>query len=178
MLDNAAKWPPEPQWRDALLRGRDIEARSLLGLSQLMVSGDLAAFAQRFGLPASVGALGLARGDRYAVRLARDRIAVVGVAVSEAAPGWHAAGYAVTPMSAALHVLEFRGAALADLIARATRIDPRDPGPSASVVFAGVTSCLYFYENAQTLRLHFDRGLSSYVWSWLQAQPLFTEGVL
>jgi hypothetical protein len=172
MLDNAEKWPLEPDWSRAVLRGRDIEVRGLRGLAQLVVSGDIEGFAERHGLPASVGALGVARGDRYALRVARDRIAVVGVTD---ALGWHPAGYAVTSMSGALHVLEFRGSALPDLVARATTIDPRDPGPSASIVFAGVTSYLYFHEDYKMLRLHIDRGLASYVWTWLQAQPLFAE---
>jgi len=178
MLDNAEKWPLEPDWSDAVLRGNGIEIRSLRGLAQLVVSGDLEAFAERHALPASIGALGLASGDRYTLRLARDRIAVVGVAASEAPLGWDSAGYAVTPMSAALHVLEISGKAILDLVARATRIDPRNPGPSAAIDFAGVTSSLYYHDDHETLRLHFDRGLASYVWTWLRTQPWIDESSL
>ena len=76
-------------------------------------------------------------------------------------------------MSAALHVLEFSGRNVLELVARATTIDPGNPGPCAALQFAGVLGCLYRHGDDQTLRLHFDRGLAAYVWTWLQNQPLF-----
>lgn len=172
-LDHAQKWPPVPDWETAALVGKGIQARSLSGLSQHLVSGNLGAFAKAYTLGEGVGALGLATGTPYAARMARDRLAVVGLDDAALRPGWHEAGFAVTPMSGALHVFEFSGPRVMDLVERAAIIDPENPGPSAAVSFAGVTSCLYRYDNEETLRLHLDRGLAPYLWSWCVAQPLF-----
>lgn len=173
MLDASGAWGPAPGWSTAALAGGGVEARTLPGLSQALVSGDLAAFAAARGLAPAVGALGLARGPTYAARMARDRMLVVGLAESEIVPGWSPAGYAVTPMSAALHVFEFKGRNVLDLVGRASAIDPRDPGPCAALQFAGLVGCLYRHDDADTLRLHVDRGLAAYLWTWLQSQPLF-----
>ncbi len=174
-LDHAKKWPPLPDWENAVLAGDGITLRSVTGLSQHLVSGDLKAFASAHGTGEGVGALGLASGTPYAARMARDRMVVIGIDDAALRPGWDDAGFAVTPMGGALHVFEFSGPQVMDLVARAAVIDPQNPGPCAAVSFAGVTSCLYRFENEDTLRLHLDRGLAGYIWSWCEAQPLFQE---
>lgn len=166
-------WRPAPDWATASLNGDGIAARALLGLDQCLVSGDIAAFRSQHGLAPDVGALGAARGPAYAVRMARDRILAIGLAETAAEPGWRESGFALTSMSAALHVFEFKGRNVLELVARATTIDPADPGPCAALPFAGVLACLYRHDDDQTLRLHIDRGLAVHVWTWLQNQPLF-----
>jgi len=37
------------------------------------------------------------------------------------------------------------------------------------MAFAGVAAIAYFHGDAQTLRLHVDRGLAAYLWTWLSA---------
>ncbi|NKL21271.1 hypothetical protein [Rhizobium leguminosarum] len=173
MLDNPQKWKPVPHWATAGLDREGISARTLHSLTQCLVSGNLEAFATQHGLDLGAGALGLARGARYTARLARDRLIAVGLTAEEMSTGWHKDGYAVTPMNAALHVFEFTGPGILEVVARATSIDPQNAGPCAAVQFAGVTGCLYFHESQQRMRLHIERGLAAYIWQWLQEQPIF-----
>lgn len=176
MLDNSARWRPEPDWENARLEGRTVAVRAVTGLAQRLVSGDLDRFLARHGLGCNVGALGLASGGRYAVRVARDRLLVVGLPASECADGWHADGYAVTTMGSALRVLDARGEGVRDLLARATTVDPDDPGPCAALRFFGLTCTVYFHGDAQTLRIHVERGLAASLWEWLECQPLLSGG--
>ncbi len=173
MLDNSRKWRPEPDWASARLEGRTIALRAVTGLPQRLVSGDLDRFLAEHGLGKDVGALGLATGARYTVRLARDRLLAVGIPVDD---GWHEAGYAATGVGSALRVFEARGDGIRDLLARATTIDVDNPGPCAALSFCGVTAVVYFHEDTQTLRIHADRGLAVYLWEWFECQPLLSVG--
>jgi len=173
MLDNSRKWQPEPDWATASLQGPTIQVRSVVGVQRL-VSGDLDRFRADHAFGEDVGGLGQAVGERYTVRLARDRLLAVGLAATELFDGWHPEGYAVTSVSSAMRILEMRGAGLRDLLARATTIDPDNPGPSASMPFCGITSIVYFHADGPALRVHVDRGLAAYVWAWLECQPPFS----
>ncbi|MEZ5801888.1 MAG: hypothetical protein R3E51_00245 [Rhizobiaceae bacterium] len=162
-----------PDWALARLSGPSIAICLVTGLTQRLVSGDVDPFAPRDTISAGMsGALGLALGERYAVRVARDRLLVVGVSPAELADGWHDEGWAVTTVSAALRVVEARGEGIRDLLARGTTLDPDDPGPCAAMSFAGMMATIYGHAEAGTLRIHVDRGLASYLWEWLECQPL------
>lgn len=165
-MNHAEKWATPPSL-GAVLQGAGITARLIELPEQYLVSGNLAAFALASGQDVQgAGALGVAAGDSYGLRLARDRLLVVG-SLAGAQPGWNAAGYAVSPTGAGLAVIVFEGRHLPDLIGRATTIDPAAPGPSAAVSFAGVLALLY--RHGGTLRLHVERGLTAYLWRWLEA---------
>ncbi|ANH08875.1 sarcosine oxidase subunit gamma family protein [Shinella sp. HZN7] len=172
MLDVSSKWRPEPDWALARLSGPGIAICLVTGLTQRLVSGDVDRFLARYDLGRDVGALGLALGERYAVRVARDRLLVVGISPAELADGWHDEGWAVTTVSAALRVVEARGEGIRDLLARGTALDPDNPGPCAAMSFAGMMATIYRHAEAGTLRIHVDRGLASYLWEWLECQPL------
>lgn len=174
MLDNSRKWRPEPDWVEALLAAPSLRIRAVTGLPQHLVSGNIERFLARHGLGADIGAFGLASGGRYAVRVARDRLLVVGVPASECPAGWHGEGYAVTAVGSALRVLEARGQGVRDLIARATTVDPDNGGPCAALQFCGLTCSVYFHADMQTLRIHVDRGLAAYLWEWMERQPLLS----
>ncbi len=170
MRDLATKWAAVPDWSNAVLEAPGVKVRTRQGLVQHLVSGDLEAFAARAGLSGTgVGAFGLADGDRYMVRVARDRALAVGDPHFDASAGWHAAGFAVTPMSAGFHVLEIAGRCVSAVVSRATTLDPRHGGPSAGMAFAGAYAIVYFHGDAETLRLHVDRGMGPHVWAWLSA---------
>lgn len=170
MRDLATKWAAVPDWSSAVLEAPGLKVRTRPGLVQRLVSGDLEAWAAQAGLSGTgVGAFGLALGDLYMVRVARDRALSVGEPDFAASPGWRAAGFAVTPMSAGFHVFEIAGRSASAVIARATTLDPRDGGPSASLAFAGAQAIAYFHSDAETLRLHVDRGMAPYIWTWLSA---------
>lgn len=176
MLDNSRKWRAEPDWTSAYLQGRTVAVSAVTRLQQRLVSGHIERFLADHDLGSDVGALGQAKGDRYAVRLARDRLLAVGVPQSDLSDGWHDVGYAVTTVSSAFRVLEARGEGVRDLLARATTIDPENPGPCAAIPFCGVTCSVYFHADTQALRLHVERGFAAYLWEWFECQPLFSDG--
>lgn len=169
MRDHALKWPEIPDWDNAEIAADGLRVRAVGALEQHLVSGDLAAFGLASRLESQgVGALGQARGPDYTVRLARDRLLVVG-APGPLATGWNDAGYAVTAIGAGMPALEMVGDGALPLIRRATTLDPAAPGRSAAVLFAGVHAVLYRHDRADTFRLHVDRPLATHVWSWLGA---------
>ena len=114
--------------------------------------------------------MGQTEGDLYALRLARRRMLVVGAAMSDPAAAW-SNGIARSSMTGALAILGIKGAGTLNLIRRGTAVDPENAGPCATLNFAGVTSILY--RHSEALRLHFDRGLTAYMQSWISATDLF-----
>lgn len=169
MLDRGEFWSA-PAAPDAMLTAPGLQIRLLPALPQIMLSGDLEAGLARFGLTESLGLLGKATGARYALRLARGRVLIVGEGCENAPAGWHE-GVATTPMTGALAVLEITGPQADELLARATAIDLRKASPCAALNFAGVTSVLSRHEGAY--RLHFDRGLTTYLLDWCRSCGLF-----
>lgn len=165
MIDRAAFWTA-PQAYGQGVEFADLQVRVLPVMPQIMISGDLAAGLARFGLHDSLGLMGQASGDCYALRLARGRALVVGAAIEASAGGWKD-GVALTPMTGALAVLEITGANALELMARATAVDLRLASPCAALSFAGVTSILYRHDDA--LRLHLDAGLVPYMLDWITA---------
>jgi sarcosine oxidase gamma subunit len=167
MRDLAEKWSVAPDWQNATITTPGLVARAVPGLSQMLVSGDLDAWAKTSGMEGSgVGAFGVAQGDRYATRLARDRLLLVSNTPLATAAGWHAEGFAVTEISAGLQVFEVEGLSLDAFIARGTTLDPRQPSASAALSFAGISAIVYHHESK--LRIHVDRGLAAYLWTWME----------
>jgi sarcosine oxidase gamma subunit len=169
MRDLSPSWPSIPDWRGASLDRNGNLARTVLVGPQHLVSGNLARFATAAGLPdTGVGAFADISGERYALRIARDRMLVVNAPTASTPPGWHADGYAITDVSAMYHVFEFEGPGLADLIAEAMFVDPRAKSPSAATMFAGQQAIVYHHNGK--LRVHIERGFAPYVWQWLEAR--------
>ena len=167
MRDLAEKWSVAPDWQNAVIATPGLAIRAVLDLNQLLVSGDLDAWtrASRIG-GTGVGAFGTAQGDRYAARLARDRLLVVSNSPLAIAMGWHAEGFAVTAISAGLQMFEVEGMALDAFIARGTTLDPAKPSASAALSFAGISAVVYRHDGK--LRIHVDRGLAAYLWTWME----------
>lgn len=159
-LNHADKWAAQPE-PGATLQGPGVTAHVAACTDRTLVSGDLAAFARVSGIDAADQKQGA-----RALRLARDRLLVVG-ALPGLAPGWHTEGFALSDISAGLAMVELAGPGLAVLIAMATTTRSDDPGPSASITFAGVPAVLDHAD--EILRLHVERGLLAYLWSWLAA---------
>ncbi|QND67161.1 hypothetical protein HB777_26725 [Mesorhizobium loti] len=167
MRDLAEKWFVAPDWQGAIIATPGLAIRAVLDLNQLLVSGDLDAWARVSGADGTgVGAFGAAQGDRYAARLARDRLLVVSDSPLAIATGWHADGFAVTAISAGLQVFEVEGTALDAFIMRGTTLDPAKPSASAALSFAGISAIVYRHEDK--LRIHVDRGLAAYLWTWME----------
>ncbi|MFA6157881.1 hypothetical protein [Mesorhizobium sp.] len=167
MRDLAEKWSVAPDWQSAEITAPGLTVRMLAGLDQMLVSGDLDAWAKVSGLEgADVGAFGSARGDRYAARLARDRLLAISGTQLAIAAGWHTEGFAVTPISAGLRVFQIEGTAIDAFIARGATLDPNQASASAALSFAGISAIVYRHED--TLRIHVDRGLAAYLWTWME----------
>ncbi|TPM36117.1 hypothetical protein [Mesorhizobium sp. B2-3-4] len=167
MRDLAEKWSIAPDWSSATVSAPGLAVRAVSDLDQSLVGGDLDAWARVSTMKADgVGAFGAAKGDRYAARLARDRLLVVSNTPLAVAAGWHEDGFAVTKLSAGLQVFEAEGPALDAFIARGTTLDPSQPSASAALSFAGVSAIVYRHENR--LRIHVDRGLAAYLWTWME----------
>ncbi|MER9298916.1 hypothetical protein NKI38_20845 [Mesorhizobium sp. M0621] len=167
MRNLAEKWSVAPDWQSAVITTPGLVVRAVLDLNQLMVSGDLDVWARTSGIDGTgVGAFGAAQGDRYAARLARDRLLVVSNSPLAIATGWHAKGFAVTTISAGLQVFEVEGTALDAFIARGTTLDPNQAGASAALSLAGISAIVYRHDGK--LRIHVDRGLAAYLWTWME----------
>lgn len=164
MRDLAQSWPRIPDWTGTVYEGRGIRAVTVSGLTQHLVSGNLAPFGD------SIGALGIASGARAAIRIARDRILAVNAEPGLVTPGWHAEGFAATDVSALYHVFEIMGSGVPELLREALLIDPDNAGPSAAVMFAGLHAVLYCIESRDRLRLHVERGHAAYLVNWLEAR--------
>ena len=138
------------------------------GFRQTLVSG-VRPLAAPFcaGLAPPVGFSGIARGPRYAVAVARDRLLVVSKDPIAAAEGFDAAtATALTPWTTPGSILDLEGPGLADFVAKATSLDFSDASPSASLFFAGLTCIAYRYERPSRLRLHVERPLAAAFAQW------------
>ncbi|WP_256749166.1 hypothetical protein [Mesorhizobium sp. Mes31] len=167
MRDLAEKWSVAPDWQSALITAPGLVVRANSDLNQLLVSGDLDAWARVSGVDGTgAGAFGATQGDRYAARLARDRLLAISDGPLAIATGWHAAGFAVTAISAGLQVFEAEGSALNAFIARGTTLDPSQASASAALSFAGISAVVYRHQ--ASLRIHVDRGLAAYLWTWME----------
>lgn len=168
MLDQKL-WRALPDRHTMRLEGGGLRISNIPGLSQYLASGQISLAAAAAGVSAAgAGALGIASGNSYSVRVARDRLLVVSSHEKLLTPGWNDQGYAVTDMSAALEVFEFDGPLCSEIVKRATTLPLSGESPCAALAFAGISACLYCYRSDQVLRLHIDRALSAYVWEWLE----------
>lgn len=172
MLDRSHTWPESPDWLSTRIALDGLAVRSIMDIPQFYVSGDLDRFRAIHSLAEPVGLMGLAAGERYVLRMARDRMLVVGVDDDALSMGWNDNGYAITRMSSALHVFEIAGTHARELVARGCMFDDRDPSPCSTVQFAGITVSLYCHGDTDVLRLHLDRGLAPYLWTWINSQRL------
>ncbi|MEP9397438.1 hypothetical protein [Mesorhizobium sp. KR2-14] len=169
MRDLAEKWPIVPDWSTAGIDTGGLSVRTIMGLNQILVSGDLETWGRVSGmLDGSVGALSVAQGSRYAVRIARDRILAVSETPLGFAPGWHGRGFAVSVIDAGMQVIELSGADVPEVFARGTTLYPQGSTPTASLLFAGANALVYRYGSADRMRIHLDRGLAPYLWQWLE----------
>ncbi len=117
--------------------------------------------------PVGVGALALASGPAYSVRLARDRLLIVSQDPPALTFGWHEDGFAVSEMSAGLAVLELSGDGVDDIIHRGSTLAMTGKSRSAAVSFAGIGAILYRHDVPGKIRLHVDAAYCSYLIDWL-----------
>lgn len=164
MLDRGLFWSPVPDWSRAGIRHDGLSIAALAPQAAWLVSGNLAAFLERRGVR-----LGDA-GDRYALRLAPDRllfVSVDGADTDGVTFGW-SDGCAVTDVSDGFVLLDITGPAAPELMRLGALHDfeTRSDTASAAMLFAGQRVILA--RIPQGWRLHVERPSAAAIWQWLQ----------
>lgn len=171
MREISKRWSPPPDRSHPVIDRHDLEITWVRGLRQTLLSGDLkAARADHAAETPEVGLCGIANEGRALVRLARDRALLVSELADEPEiePGWHAAGYAATPMDDAWAVLDLAGPKAASIVAQGAAVDlgRANASPSAALLFAGCW-CILYRRASDRARLHVEQPFAAYMASWL-----------
>ncbi|RST86844.1 hypothetical protein EJC49_09065 [Aquibium carbonis] len=167
--DSAAKWPVFPDWSGAVIERPGWSGRPVLGLSQVLVSGDFrAALSAHAPTAAEAGLWSIAPTDPIAARIARDRVLLVGSRPLDLPSGWNGT-WAASPASDAWFVVDLEGPAVEHVIREGTAADLGASSPSAAILFAGVQAILYRTAD-RCARLHVESPFGPYLWRWLEAR--------
>jgi heterotetrameric sarcosine oxidase gamma subunit len=165
MLDRGLFWSPVPDWSRATIRHEELSIAAFAPQVAWLVSGNLTAFLERRSV--RFGDVG----DRYALRLAPDRLLFVsmdGAATDDIAFGWSKDGCAITDVSDGYVLLDISGSAARELMRLGALHDfeaQADTG-SAAMLFAGQRVILARIQ--QGWRLHVERPNAAAIWQWLQ----------
>jgi heterotetrameric sarcosine oxidase gamma subunit len=165
MLDRGLFWSPVPDWSRATIQHDGLNIAAVAPQAAWLVSGNLAAFLDRRGV--RFGDVG----DRYALRLAPDRLLFVsldGVATDGMTFGWSEEGCAITDVGDGYVLLDISGPAARELMQQGALHDFEanpDTG-SAAMLFAGQKVILARIQ--QDWRLHVERPNAAAIWQWLQ----------
>ncbi|HSE13927.1 MAG TPA: hypothetical protein VLB69_14940 [Rudaea sp.] len=139
--------------------------------SVCLVSGGTQSFIAGHGVGEILGPRQLCDADRYALRLAPDRVLLVGAASALAARAEIAPGCAFTDISDGMLIFEIRGESAADLMAQGSEYPFDDatmlPHESTTMQFAGFR--LSVSRRTHGWRLHIERPWAPALWRWLQA---------
>jgi sarcosine oxidase gamma subunit len=168
MADRGKFWSPVPDWETASVDRPGFRISPVVDGSPMhLVSGNSRQFLARSGLT-SVGPRDLCDARRYALRLAPDRVLLVGDIPIEL--GWSAAGYAATDVTDGYLRFDVTGAEADGVMAFGTHYDWRSedirPEESAAMLFAGLKTIVGRRETGW--RLHVERSLAPALWRWLE----------
>ncbi|MCL4744006.1 MAG: hypothetical protein KJZ83_01200 [Burkholderiaceae bacterium] len=165
--DFASNWSPLPDWDSVRIEGSDVAIATCRPGAMVVVNGDLKAALELAGVEsAPVGWPEVARGDCYAVRLARDRALIVGGAALPA--GWHEKGFAVSRSEDATIVFAISGQGTGDLLSFGAEVFFDQASASAVRLLAGLAVILYRYGDEQGVRVHVARPRAAALLEWLQ----------
>lgn len=164
MRDRGLFWSPVPDWSRATILHEGLSIAALAPQTAWLVSGNLAAFLERRGVH-----FGNA-GDRYALRLAPDRLLFVSIDgnADDATFGWTENGCAITDVSDGYVLLDITGPAAPELMRLGALHDfeAKSDTASAAMLFAGQRVILARVQ--QGWRLHVERPNAAAIWQWLQ----------
>ena len=174
MPDRGKFWPPVPDWSVAAIRRHGLDIVVARAETIWLVSGDLPKFLARHHDGADcTGHRDACGGDRYALRLAPDRLLFVRRAAAQAAPethGWSNDGVALTDMSDGILLFDVTGPSALDVMALGAEYDfaakPASPTKSAAMLFAGLK--VWMARIAGGWRLHVERSYAAALWQWLE----------
>ena len=165
MLDRGLFWSPVPDWSRATIQHDGLNIAAVAPQVAWLVSGNLVAFLERRGVRFGDA------GERYALRLAPDRLLFVsidGAATDGMMFGWSEDGCAITDVSDGYVLLDITGPLALDLM-RLGALHDFEANPdtgSAAMLFAGqrvILACIQ-----QGWRLHVERHNAAAIWQWLQ----------
>ena len=165
MLDRGLFWSPVPDWSRAAIQHEGLSIDAVAPQAAWLVSGNLAAFLERRGVRFGDA------GERYALRLAPDRLLFVsmdGAATDGVMFGWSEDGCAVTDVSDGYVLLDITGPAAPELMRLGAlhEFEAKSDTASASMLFAGHSVVLA--RTQQGWRLHVERSHAAAVWQWLR----------
>jgi heterotetrameric sarcosine oxidase gamma subunit len=172
MRNRGEFWTPVPDWQTSMLDGPDVGIASVRGIVGIhLVSGEIGCALERLGGLSPAGPREVVRGERYALRLAPDRVLIVSSRVEALTPGWSHEGCAVSDVTEGMVAVDVTGDGAAEVIAEGTGYDfgatDVRAQESATLLFAGLRVAIS--RRSDGFRLHIERSLAAALWSWLEA---------
>ena len=177
MHDRAQFWSAVPEWSEVSLRGSGFVVVPVYDATAFLVSGDASAFLAGARIGDILGPRQVCSSDRYALRLAPDRVLVVdGTSTAPASVMAVAhdsvSNCAVTEISDGLVIFDITGGSAAELMAQGSEYPFEDTAPrpleSASMSFGGFRVIVSRRTNGW--RLHVERPWAAALWRWLEAR--------
>ncbi len=173
MPDRGKFWPPTPDWSVAAIRRPGLDIVVSPAETIWLASGDLPKFLARHnGAADCAGPREAIAGDRYALRLAPDRLLFVRRAAAPAqseTSGW-SDNLAVTDVSDGILLFDVTGPSAPDVMALGAEYDfaseATPPAESAAMLFAGLKVSVA--RIAGGWRLHVERPHAAALWHWLE----------
>lgn len=174
MPDRGKFWSPVPDWSVVAIHRPGLDIAVAPSAAIWLVSGDLPKFlARHHDDGVCFGPRDDCSGDRYALRLAPDRLLFVRrVAVQSdlRTLGWSADGIAVTDVSDGILLFDVTGPSAPEVMALGADYDfvgnAMSATESAAMVFAGLKVSVA--RIAAGWRLHVERPYAAALWQWLE----------
>lgn len=171
MFDRGRFWSPVPEWQSAAISRPDLDIRPVQPEGQvLLVSGDFGAFLAKQALARCLGPKDSCGDAPYALRLAPDRMLLVGgKTVIDVVPGWRD-GIAVSDVSDGYVIIDVLGTGAGAVMQAGAAYDFVAPAgaavESAVILFAGMKVAVI--RRTGGWRLHVERPMATTLWLWLE----------
>jgi heterotetrameric sarcosine oxidase gamma subunit len=171
MFDRGRFWSPVPDWPSVAISRPEADIRRVQADGQiLMVSGNFGAFLANQGLARCLGPRDSIGDAPYALRLAPDRLLLIGgKAEIDAVPGWQG-GIAVSDVTDGYVIIDILGAGAAAFMQAGAAYDFEAPAgaavESAVIQFAGMKVAVI--RRSGGWRLHVERPMATTLWHWLE----------
>lgn len=172
MPDRGKFWPPAPDWSAAAIRRPGLDIVVSPAETIWLASGDLPKFLARHNDGADcAGPREAIAGDRYALRLAPDRLLFVrrAAAPSPETSGW-LDNLAITDVSDGILLFDVTGPSAPDVMALGAEYDfaseAARSAESAAMLFAGLKVSIARIPGGW--RLHVERPHATALWYWLE----------
>jgi sarcosine oxidase gamma subunit len=171
MFDRSEFWSPLPVWREARLEGHALTITPVAIASAWLLSGESTVLLARAGITASSGPRDVVRGERYALRLAPDRLLLLNAGATVEHFGWQTDGWALSDVSDGWIAVDVLGEGAAAFMAQGSEYvfaaPPVAAQESAQLLFGGLKVAVS--RRPAGWRLHVERPWAAALWHWLAA---------